>query len=132
MVLHLWCSIFEILHTTLYKELLERLHHWDTSSNCLEDIEKDLHRSLPEYPAYQSTVGIDALRRVSCGLLQKKSFIGYCQAMNLIVSVLLIFTNEENAFWILSSICEIYLPDYYGKNNDNCPNRPACSTMSSS
>ena len=102
-------------NTSLYKELLERPSSLDTSSNCLEDIEKDLHRSLPEYPAYQSTVGIDALRRVLVAYSRKNPSLGYCQAMNLIVSVLLIFTNEENAFWILSSICEIYLPDYYGK-----------------
>ncbi|KAE9405257.1 TBC-domain-containing protein [Gymnopus androsaceus JB14] len=46
----------------LYEEMLEQNKGRTTTST--EDIEKDLHRSLPEYAGYQSEEGINALRRV--------------------------------------------------------------------
>ncbi|KAJ7609018.1 rab-GTPase-TBC domain-containing protein [Roridomyces roridus] len=94
-----------------YEELLEKNKGRSTTST--EDIEKDLHRSLPEYAGYQSEEGISALRRV----LQAYSFmnpeLGYCQAMNILAAAILIYMSEEQAFWLLEVLCDRLLPGYY-------------------
>ncbi|KAJ3151541.1 hypothetical protein HDU89_001984 [Geranomyces variabilis] len=96
----------------------EKLHqdHAGELSLSTEEIEKDLNRSLPEYSGYQNEEGINALRRVLYVRSTQEPEIGYCQAMNIVVSVLLIYLTEEQAFWILTILCERMLPGYYSTN----------------
>ncbi|KAH3669126.1 hypothetical protein WICMUC_005090 [Wickerhamomyces mucosus] len=98
---------------SVYHKILE--DNEGKQSVAIEEIEKDLNRSLPEYPAYQTEEGINRLRRVLTAYSWKNPDVGYCQAMNIVAAALLIFQTEEQAFWTLSIICERYVPGYYSK-----------------
>ncbi|KAI9478329.1 MAG: rab-GTPase-TBC domain-containing protein [Benjaminiella poitrasii] len=98
----------------LYHEILEK--YKGQKSTSTEEIEKDLNRSLPEYPGYQSSEGIDRLRRVLTAYAWYNPELGYCQAMNIVVSALLIYTTEEQAFWILHILVDRMCPGYYSTN----------------
>lgn len=97
----------------LYKELVSEYE--GKTSFALEEIEKDLNRSMPDYVGYQNKEGIDRLRRVLMVYSWRNPDVGYCQAMNIVAAALLIYMSEEQAFWCLSRLCDEWLPGYYSK-----------------
>ncbi|KAI1823666.1 TBC-domain-containing protein [Xylaria intraflava] len=96
---------------TLYTDTLSKFS--GRESLAIDEIEKDLNRSLPEYPGFQSEDGINRLRRVLTAYSWINPDVGYCQAMNIVVAALLIYMSEAQAFFLLSALCDRLVPGYY-------------------
>ncbi|KAL2180965.1 uncharacterized protein P884DRAFT_326987 [Thermothelomyces heterothallicus CBS 202.75] len=113
-------EIWELTSGSLYLRLENPTLYADTlakfsgqESLAIDEIEKDLNRSLPEYPGFQSEEGIGRLRRVLTAYSWLNADVGYCQAMNIVVAALLIYMSEAQAFFLLSALCERLVPGYY-------------------
>lgn len=99
----------------------------------VEDIEKDLHRTFPDnirfkpprsscdpqHPGSDDPSAsaapepeiITSLRRVLHAFALYNPRIGYCQSLNFLAGMLLLFVEtEEQAFWLLNVITRVYLP----------------------
>ncbi|EWC48110.1 hypothetical protein DRE_02689 [Drechslerella stenobrocha 248] len=115
-------EIWELTSGSLYKRLFNPTLYTDTltefsgrHSLSIDEIEKDLNRSLPEYPGFQSEEGIGRLRRVLSAYSWQNPDVGYCQAMNIVVAALLIYMSETQAFFLLSTLCDRLVPGYYSQ-----------------
>jgi hypothetical protein len=62
-----------------FHDLLE--YYQGQPSIATREIEKDLYRSFPEHPFYQTETGIESLRRVLTAYSWRNQEIGYCQSM---------------------------------------------------
>lgn len=80
-----------------------------------KQIEKDLLRILPTNVCFSSftSTGVPRLRRILRGLAWLYQDIGYCQGTGVIAASLLLFMEEENAFWMMATIVEDILPASY-------------------
>ena len=89
----------------------------------LDIIERDLNRTFPDNIHFQSGSQnkegppiIKSLRRVLVAFSLYNPKIGYCQSMNFLAGLLLLFLDEERAFWMLVIITSRYLPGVHNIN----------------
>lgn len=90
-----------------------------------EVVERDLNRTFPDNKFFKSRLEdsdgpelpmISALRRVLIAFALYKPKIGYCQSLNFLAGLLLLFMSEEGAFWMLVIITEKIIPQVHSAN----------------
>lgn len=119
----------------LYWNLLKKVNQGELSDNDREHIERDLNRTFPDNDRFKpdnrpttseqsrgigetenETSMIKALRRVLQAFAVHNPSIGYCQSLNFIAGLLLLFLkeDEEKAFILLNVVTTEHLPGTHG------------------
>ncbi|XP_040842446.1 small G protein signaling modulator 3 isoform X4 [Ochotona curzoniae] len=110
------------LSGALQKKKSSELSYRDMVRNSSNDetiaakqIEKDLLRTMPSNACFASvdSVGVPRLRRVLRALAWLYPEIGYCQGTGMVAACLLLFLEEEDAFWMMGAVIEDLLPASY-------------------
>ncbi|KAB1270530.1 Small G protein signaling modulator 3 [Camelus dromedarius] len=111
-----------------YREIVKNSSNDETIA--AKQIEKDLLRTMPSNACFASvsSVGVPRLRRVLRALAWLYPEIGYCQGTGMVnraregplshcpgqvAACLLLFLEEEDAFWMMCAIIEDLLPASY-------------------
>ncbi|XP_035875557.1 small G protein signaling modulator 3 isoform X3 [Phyllostomus discolor] len=96
-----------------YREMVRNSSNDETIA--AKQIEKDLLRTMPSNACFAnvSSIGVPRLRRVLRALAWLYPEIGYCQGTGMVAACLLLFLEEEDAFWMMCAIIEDLLPASY-------------------
>ncbi|OQV23249.1 TBC1 domain family member 2A [Hypsibius exemplaris] len=88
------------------------------ASSAAKQIKIDLCRTLPNNVHFMNMESdmIPRLEEVLLAFSRHNPAVAYCQGMNRLVAVALLFLNEEDAFWCLVAIVEYLLPGYFTIN----------------
>ncbi|XP_026550617.1 small G protein signaling modulator 3 isoform X3 [Notechis scutatus] len=96
-----------------YREIVKNSSNDETIA--AKQIEKDLLRTMPSNACFSNmnSIGVPRLRRILRGLAWLYPEIGYCQGTGMVVASLLLFLEEEDAFWMMCAIIEDMVPASY-------------------
>ncbi|XP_052453460.1 TBC1 domain family member 2B [Carassius gibelio] len=117
-----WCVNFHVkkmrddVSKDYYQNLLSTVN--EKPNPACKQIELDLLRTLPNNKHYASpdSDGIQKLRNVLLAFSWRNPDIGYCQGLNRLAAIALLYLDQEDAFWCLVAIVEVFMPrDYYTK-----------------
>jgi hypothetical protein len=81
------------------------------------EIEKDLKRTFPRHKTLSIDDAQDKLRSVLAAYARRNPRVGYVQSMNYIGALLLLFMEEDEAFWTLTAMVEDLLPESFYADN---------------
>jgi hypothetical protein len=97
-----------------YDDLVHDIGGSEPDPSVVSQIDMDIRRTLTDNVFFRKGPGVGKLKEVLLAYSRRNPEVGYCQGMNLIAgSLLLIMPTAEDAFWILTSMIEIILPQHY-------------------
>ena len=119
-------------HYGVYDDLVRKAAAGGVSETDNEIIERDLNRTFPDNIKFKpdppegearnsqrvdpETPILQSLRRVLQAFSIYNPRIGYCQSLNFLAGLLLLFMDEEKSFWMLNIITRVYLPGTHDVN----------------
>lgn len=113
------CRVADIIEDkgrNYYRNLCCRAPESEVVSQNKRQISLDLLRTLPQNVRFSSPEadGIRKLQEVLQAFCLHNPSLGYCQGMNFLVGMCLLFMEPEDAFWCLVAITERYFtPNYF-------------------
>ncbi|KAK6594491.1 GTPase activating protein [Botrytis cinerea] len=96
-------------HYGVYDSLVKQAAAGAVNETDDEIIERDLNRTFPDNIKFKP----DPPPVSENGLVSQ---IGYCQSLNFLAGLLLLFMDEEKSFWMLNIITRVYLPGTHEVN----------------
>jgi len=87
-----------------YQELLKS----SPDSSDSDQILKDINRTFPKHILLMQKGGQNVLTNVLKSFAAHNTEVGYCQGMGFITALLLMYMEEEDAFWVLERLCSSY------------------------
>lgn len=93
-------SIYDIERVGVYAQYVTAA----IDQNTINQIQLDVNRTFPTNVLFRTSEGSSRLSRVLQAFAAYQSEINYCQSMNFLAGLLLIFMDEELAFWSLARL----------------------------
>ncbi|XP_054706604.1 TBC1 domain family member 2B-like [Uloborus diversus] len=112
----MWIKCYKSMFgSNYYTSLLTSKEYVSRIDPSVKQIELDLLRTLPNNRHYENldSNGIIKLRRVLLAYSRHDPAVGYCQGLNRLVAIALLFMDEEDAFWCLIAITKYIMPEGY-------------------
>nr|CAH8822277.1 unnamed protein product [Trichobilharzia regenti] len=108
-------QLMQIKGPLYYNGLLEEFSENTLAAQHRRQISLDLLRTMPNNVQFDNidAPGVQKLQEVLQAYSIHNSKIGYCQGMNFLAAVALLFLKKEDAFWCLIAILERFLPENY-------------------
>ncbi|CAH8429070.1 unnamed protein product [Heterobilharzia americana] len=108
-------QLMQIKGPLYYNGLLEEFSENTDAAQHRRQISLDLLRTMPNNVQFDNieAPGVQKLQEVLQAYSIHNSKIGYCQGMNFLAAVALLFLKKEDAFWCLIAILERFLPENY-------------------